>query len=130
MLVLATLASGWHVACVSYVDIAAGQRGSLEAPIQCDSPEGQRRYLRRLLKSDGDRAEFEYRGAVIGPEHAILDRFVVENPALDERGPLELFLDLFRNEPYYAPAYRLHMSIYGAPCEDGPPPGFSFGGGG
>ena len=115
-------------ACVSYVDLRAPAKGSVENPVECGSPLDQRGYLKRLRGVDlQQRLWYEYLDSVAGPNGVILDRFRVENPAPDERGFGTVFLDLFRSEPEYPPAFRVYMSIYGAsPCELEGVPGYEF----
>lgn len=113
-------------ACVTVVDLPVDSRGGLQNPIVCDSPENQRQFLRRLQRADGERPAFEYESATMGPEDQILDRFRVENPAIDERDLVATVADLFREKPQHPPWLRLYMSIYGPRCADGPPPGFTM----
>lgn len=117
-------------ACVSYVDVAPDRPGGVNAPVACASAEDQRGYLKRLRSPErpGERLDYEYLDAVLGPEDAVLDRFRVENPAPDERGPFAVLFDLFRFTPDYPPAYRVYMSMYGSDplCGTTAPPGYEL----
>ncbi len=116
--------------CVSYVDVAPDRPGGVNAPVRCASAEDQRGYLKRLRSSErpDERLDYEYLDAVLGPEDVVLDRFRVENPLPDERGPFAVLFDLFRFEPDYAPAYRVYLSMYGDDplCGTEAPPGYEL----
>ena len=53
--------------------------GSVDKPVQCDDPEGEREYLGRLYGPEGDPVRYEREGcAGAGPDGHILDSYQVE----------------------------------------------------
>lgn len=115
--------------CHTYTDITAGAKGSVENPVLCDQPQGQRRYLNLLRGKEGEEAAYEYLDSVAGPRGRILDRFRVENPARrkDTRSPFSQLLD-YVSEPVVPIAFRVYMDLYHPGKEDNEPvPGFILG---
>lgn len=100
--------------CQTYVDVRAGAKGSVENPVLCDQPEGQRRYLNLLRGPDNERIEYDYLDSVPGPEGRILDRFQLENPArkTDTRGVFAKLLDYLISNPVVPVHFRIYMDFY------------------
>ncbi len=115
--------------CHTYTDVTAGSKGSLENPVLCDQPAGQRRYLNLLRGKEGEEVTYEYMDSVAGPAGRILDRFRVENPVRrkDTRNPLSQLLD-YVSDPVVPIYYRIYMDLYHPGHEDNEPvPGFVLG---
>ncbi len=106
--------------CTTFVDIKGRQKGSVDNPVLCDRPEGEREYLKRLRSPEGDPVSYEWLDAVLGPQGHVLDRFRILNPARknDTRSIGTKFLDLFREEPKLPPAFRIYMDMYRAGQRD------------
>jgi hypothetical protein len=100
--------------CRTYVDIQPPAKGSVENPVLCDQPEGQRRYLRLMRGPDGSPVKFEYLDAVQGPGGHILDRFKVENPArkTDKRSMFSQLWDYIASDPEVPVYFRIYMDLY------------------
>lgn len=114
--------------CASFTAPPPDAPGGVERPIRCATPEGQRRYLKRLRGADDRALEYEYAGPILGPQGVVLDQFDVENPAPDSRSAGAAALDVFRSRPVRADRIRIYMNLYVEGCETVAPPGFRLSG--
>ncbi len=114
--------------CASFNAPPPEAPGGVERPIRCATPEGQRRYLKRLRGADNRALEYEYIGPILGPEGVVLDQFDVENPAPDARSAGAAALDVFRSRPERPDRIRIYMNLYVEGCETVAPPGFRLSG--
>ena len=116
--------------CHTYTDIPAGAKGSVDNPVLCDLPAGERRYLNLLRGKEGEPVQYEYLDSVAGPKGRILDRFQIENPLRkkDPRGPLSKMLDYIIADPVVPIYFRIYMDFYNPGKEDQEPvPGYVLG---
>ena len=68
--------------------------GSLEDPVRCESPSGERAYLARLRCPSGVSATYGRLGSVgLGPYETILDRYEVRCPDWSE--PTHVYMDMY-----------------------------------
>jgi len=109
--------------CQTYTDVRAGSKGSLENPVLCDQPAGQRRYLNLLRGKENEPVQYEYLDSVPGPQGRILDRFAIENPERkkDKRSPISKALDYLRTDPEVPIYFRIYMDLYHPGKEDKEP---------
>jgi hypothetical protein len=102
------LASLFTASCATaFKDIEPPAKGSVLNPVKCDMPEGERRYLKRLLTTDNRPVEYEYYDSVIGADGKILDRFMLKNPlhgiedssgASKGPGSFRIYMDLYHRD--------------------------------
>lgn len=114
--------------CASFTAPPPDAPGGVERPIRCATPEGQRRYLKRLRGAEDRALEYEYVGPILGPSGVVLDQFDVENPAPDARSAGAAALDAFRSRPERPDRIRIYMNLYVEGCETAAPPGFRLSG--
>lgn len=116
--------------CQTYTDIPAGAKGSVDNPVLCDLPAGERRYLNLLRTKEGEAVPYEYLDSVAGPKGHILDRFQIENP-LRKKDPRSVFsklLDYVLTDPVVPIYFRIYMDFYNPGKEDTEPvPGYLLG---
>lgn len=115
--------------CASYVDIKSPAKGSVDNPVLCDMPLGQQVYLRRLQGPKGEKIQYEYLDAVIGPKGKVLDRFAISNPTYESsrRNIIDIIADFFRKTPLLPAEFRIYMDMYNPGVLDPVPvPGYQL----
>lgn len=113
--------------CKAFVELVPPAKGSVENPVLCDMPAGQRRYLNLMRGKDGSEISYEYFDSVPGPKGRVLDRFLVENPLrkLDQRGVFAQLFDYLIADPVVPPYFRIYMDLYNPGVLDTEPvPGY------
>lgn len=100
--------------CVTHAVIETPLKGSLENPVLCDMPLGERDYLKRLRGPHDERIEYDYIEATLGPGGKILDIFRIKNPLARKQTQSlgDAIADFFREKPETPIYFYIYMDMY------------------